>query len=80
MWISAIPLALKELLQLINTISDPDKKKKAWELVLEKRAYKALEAAETIMHGVDSFLNKSISEKQFKKIYRKHRSVFFAND
>ena len=71
---------LVAIIALIRTFLDPLKRREAFELVLDKQAKKALQAAETIIHGMDSYLAEQISLKQFKYIFRKHRRRFFDND
>lgn len=69
-----------EVAAVIRVSMDSTHRRERYELVLDKKAKKALDSAETIIHGMDSFLNASISEKQFRTIFKKHRRRFFAND
>lgn len=74
--------ALKEALSLVNNLTDPDKRKKAYKLHLRKKSNKALEYAEKTYHLLDDNLWNEPSMKK-SKIYRKYKyykKVFFQND
>ena len=53
------------MFKFAGTLTDSKQRRDRYELLLDKKADKALQAAETIIHGCDSFLNGSISKKQF---------------
>ena len=72
--------ALGEALRLANTLTDPTKRKLAYELSLDKKAKKALEAAEKVFLAYESFDSGKITKRQWGIIYRKYKKVFFAND
>ena len=72
--------AIGEIFHFGSTLTDSKQRRERYELLLDKKAHKALQAAETIIHGMDSYLNESISLKQFKVIFKRHRKIFFDND
>lgn len=75
-WISLIGEALK----LVNTLNDPEKRRAAYELHLDKKAKKALEAAESFILAYDSFKAGVIEERAWKYLYKKYKKRFFSND
>lgn len=80
MWLNAGLLAIKEIFKFSGTLTDAKQRRDRYELLLDKQARKALNAGETIIHGVDALLTESISKKQFLVIFKKHKKIFFAND
>lgn len=72
--------ALGEVFKFAGTLTDAQQRRDRFELLLDKQQLKALQAAETIMHGIDSMLAGVITEKQFKRIFKRHRKRFFDND
>ena len=72
--------AVGEVFKFAGTLTDADQRRERYELLLDKKAYKALNSAELIIHAVDSLNSGSISKKQFMYIFTKHRKIFFAND
>jgi len=72
--------AIREIFRFSTTLTSSTQRRERYELLLDKKANKALESGETIIHAIDSFLNESISLKQFKVIFKKHRKIFFQND
>jgi len=72
--------AIGEVFGFAKTLTSSKQRRERYELLLDKKAKKALQAAETIIHGMDSFFSESISKKQLKIIFRKHRKRFFDND
>ena len=69
-----------EVAGFAKTLSSSEQRRERYELLLDKKAKKALEAAETLIHGMDSFLAETITLKQFKRIFKVHRRRFFDND
>lgn len=72
--------AIGEVFKFAGTLTDAQQRRDRYELLLDKKVQKALNAGETIIHGLDSFLAGTITEKQLRYIFRKHRRIFFAND
>jgi len=69
-----------EIFKFAGTLTDSKQRRERYELLLDKQSQKALNSAETIIHGVDSFLAGGITKRQFLYIFKKHKKVFFAND
>jgi len=80
MWIMTGLKAIGEIFKFAGTLTDSKQRRERYELLLDKQSQKALNSAETIIHGVDSFLAGGITKKQFLYIFKKHKKVFFAND
>jgi hypothetical protein len=83
--------AIGEALGIVRSLTDPAKRKKAYELALQKRARKALETAERIcflndehIHEIKQFLTDDDKAKYlFGRYCRKYkilRKKFFIND
>ena len=71
---------LGEVLKFVGTFTDPDKRRAAYELELDRKARKALEYGEKEFHLVDSFLNGDISQRRLKDFHKRFRTIFFKND
>ena len=80
MFINSLLLAVKEIFKFSGTLTDSKQRRDRYELLLDKQSKKALNSAETIIHGVNSYLDENISKKQFLVIFKKHKKIFFAND
>ena len=80
MWLNSGLLAIKEIFKFSGTLTDSKQRRDRYELLLDKQAQKAMNSGESIIHGVDSFLNENISKKQFLVLFKKHKKIFFAND
>ena len=72
--------AIGEIFKFAGTLTDSTQRRERYELLLDKKAHKALQSAETIIHAVDSWLVGNISKKQFRYIFNKHKRIFFLND
>ncbi len=78
--IGAAVQTLKEVATIIRLSKDGDNKDLLSDVARLKKYEKAMEAAEKMFFGMDSFFNRSISEKQLTIIYKKRRKVFFDNN
>jgi hypothetical protein len=72
--------AIGEVFKFAGTLTDSAQRRERYELLLDKQAHKALNSAETIIHSMDSYLAETISLRQFKYIFNKHKRIFFKND
>ena len=72
--------AIGEVFGFAKTLTSSKQRRERYELLLDKKVKKALDSAESIIFGIDSYLNKSITLKQFKYIMKKHRGKFFDNN
>ncbi len=71
--------AAKEALQLVNTMTDPDKRKKAYQLYVTKQRSKAMDAAEKLFILADDYLEGRMDRLRFKKKFRKLNVTFIRN-
>ena len=69
-----------EVFRFANTLTDPAKRREAYELKLDKMAKKALEYGEKEFFLVDEFLAKQISEARLRDFHKRYRRIFFKND
>ena len=81
MGIVAWAKAIGEGLSLINNLTDPDKREKAYRLYLNKKAKKALNYAEKTYHYLDENVwTKDMKKTKEYKKYRYYKNIFFQND
>lgn len=80
-----------EVMKLVNTLTDPDERRKSYELMLDKNAKKALEYAEEGYHLTDTFVNALLLKledpkkaeillKIYLRKYNRNRRRFFKHD
>jgi len=72
--------AIKEVFGFASTLANAEQRRERYELKLDQKAKKALEAGERFILSYDSFKAGVITERQWKILYRKYKRRFFDND
>ena len=72
--------AIKEVFGFASTLTNAKQRRERYELMLDKKASKAIEAGEKFILGYDSFMAGNVTKKQWKYLYRKYRKIFFENN
>ncbi len=71
---------ISEALKLVNNLNDPVKRREQYELLLDKKALKAKDAAEKLILALHSYQAGNVTEKQWKYLQKKYEKIFFDNN